>query len=134
MRGRTGLEIPLAWNAPPAAAVSAIEVYPAATLVVYDLKSTDYKKRNDSSVRQTMLERLANFMFLPEDSTPLTANSDILDAAICTLAASDFLRGHALAPTDMARARKEGWIWVRQHAPGVDWPDMSFASSIEGMK
>jgi hypothetical protein len=32
---------------------------------------------------------------------------------VCALAAADFARGHALAPTDRERAEREGWIWFR---------------------
>ena len=34
----------------------------------------------------------------------LIANDDVLDAAVCVLAGSDFLRGDCLAPEDAAQA------------------------------
>jgi len=40
-------------------------------------------------------------------------NADVLDAAVCVLAAGDFLLGRAMAPENRSQAEREGWIWVR---------------------
>jgi hypothetical protein len=42
------------------------------------------------------------------------ASPDVRDAVVCTLAGADFLAGRVMAPDDLALARREGWIWVRQ--------------------
>lgn len=48
------------------------------------------------------------------DESPLLANADVLDAALCCLAGADFLLGQATSPINPTLARKEGWIWVRE--------------------
>jgi len=60
-----------------------------------------------------MIRGLGHHMQLPADTSPLLANADVLDAAVCVLAASDFLQGWAMPPEDHPRAEREGWIWVR---------------------
>jgi hypothetical protein len=55
-------------------------------------------------------------MFLPTDQHLFENDVDILDAVLCVLAGVDFLKGEVLFPKDMALARKEGWIWVRDPA------------------
>ena len=42
----------------------------------------------------------------------MLVDADQLDAAVCVLAAADFLADRAVPPGDLATARKEGWIWV----------------------
>jgi hypothetical protein len=42
------------------------------------------------------------------------ASDDAFDAALCCVAAADFLLGNVFEPTDIDLARKEGWIWVRR--------------------
>jgi len=45
----------------------------------------------------------------------LLANPDVLDAAVCVLAALDFLAGNSMPPVVGDHlARKEGWIWVKK--------------------
>jgi hypothetical protein len=51
---------------------------------------------------------------LPADHTRLIASADVLDAAVCLLAAADFLAGNAIPPSNEFMARREGWIWIRQ--------------------
>jgi len=41
-------------------------------------------------------------------------SADALDAAVCLLAARDFLMGEAMAPENESLARLEGWIWARR--------------------
>jgi hypothetical protein len=36
------------------------------------------------------------------------------DAAVCVLAAMDFLTAEVFEPSDPDTARQEGWIWVRK--------------------
>ena len=85
--------IPLAWD-PSITGLSAIEVYPAATLKVHGILDTPW----------------------PSGSDHLQGIPDVRDAMLCALAAHDFLTGCALRPrTDKEKrlARREGWIWVR---------------------
>ena len=41
-------------------------------------------------------------------------NADVLDAALCVVAALDFLSGEGMPPDEPKVARREGWIWVRR--------------------
>ncbi len=112
VRAVTKQPIPLAWSHDLPGGISAIEVYPAATLSAYELPATGYKKRSQEVVRKQILEGLGAHMQLPSDVKPLQTNADILDACVCVLAGLDFLAGRAIPPTDMRLAQKEGWIWV----------------------
>jgi hypothetical protein len=108
--------IPLAWRPQPDHPLAAIEVYPAATLTVHGLPARNYKKADQQAARQMILSELAARAALPADGSSLVRSADLLDAALCLLAAADFLSGQAMPPTDEALARREGWIWVRQPA------------------
>jgi RNase H-fold protein (predicted Holliday junction resolvase) len=115
LRHELKAEIPLAWEWPLVSKVSAIEVYPAATLVAHSLRSTGYKKPLHEVKRNEIIRKLSDIAYIPFDiSRKLLASGDALDAAICLLAAKDFLSGEAMRPTDQARAEAEGWIWVRE--------------------
>jgi hypothetical protein len=110
-----GYNIPLAWN-PGFKGVAAIEVYPAATLRAYALPDSSYKDKNEKDskdVRKKIVDGLPPSLTLTNDREPLLANADALDAVICLLAGMDFLSGHSHIPTDINRAHKEGWIWVK---------------------
>lgn len=50
----------------------------------------------------------------PRIESAAAENADLLDAIVCLVAAKDFLDGQTLAPSDLNRAQREGWIWVRQ--------------------
>ncbi len=116
LRRRTGAQIPLAW--PPAVLpdISAIEVYPAATLLSHGYPSDGYKKPTDKSERGHIIRDMRNALELPEDVSPMESNADALDAAVCILAGKDFLDGTALPPPphDEGCAQREGWIWVKK--------------------
>lgn len=108
-------EIPLAWAVTDIKAMSAIEVYPAATLVAHGLPSSGYKERLQIEKRRQILRGFAGKMdILPDLVSDLESKSDILDAAVCLLAAKDFLDGQAAAPPPDIRtvAEMEGWIWA----------------------
>jgi predicted nuclease with RNAse H fold len=113
LRVSTGSSIPLAWNQALKEAVSAIEVYPAATLSAYGIVAQGYKEREQDEQRKVILKGLGKHVVLPDDVTPAESNADILDAVVCVLAAADFLRGETIQPTNRELAEKEGWIWVR---------------------
>jgi len=104
--------IGLAWSPDFEERVAAIEVYPAATLIAHGLPSDRYKKPEQRDVRARIASELAKRIPLPSDERVLLDSADALDAAICVLAAIDFLDGRALQPPEPDVARKEGWIWV----------------------
>lgn len=114
LREDLGKTVPLAWT-PSARGPAAIEVYPAATLKAYGIPSTGDKK--DSDQRSAIVKALkCQGMTIPDcRETDLQDNPDTLDAAVCVLAAEDFIRARATPPEDQDRdlARREGWIWVR---------------------
>lgn len=106
--------IPLAWRPALDDTVSAIEVYPAGTLTALGLPASSYKKPGQRARRRALLRSLGRQMAVPAKlAGTLMADANVLDAALCVLAGADFVRGAALAPRHPARARKEGWIWVR---------------------
>lgn len=112
-------EIPLAWEWPPAPKVSVIEVYPPATLSAHGLPSSRYKSPPYEVRRNEMVRKLSDIAYIPFDvSRKLLASGAVLDAAVCLLAARDFLSGEAMPPADRAFAEIEGWIWVRQLGQG----------------
>lgn len=102
LRGRTGLEIPLAWDPQASEGIVAIEVYPAATRLA-----------RQCSDAPGSLEGLESEIRLP--TSPLLGTSaDARDAVVCALSGSDFLSGASVPPSDVMRAKKEGWIWARR--------------------
>jgi predicted RNase H-like nuclease len=116
LRRRLGQPIPLAWSPQLSAGVSAIEVYPAATLGVWGIRSTRYKKPDQVDERKEIITALRRELVLPLDVTPLEQNADGLDAAVCVLCARDFLLGQASPPENPSLAVVEGWIWTRTRA------------------
>lgn len=114
----TGAAIPLAWGHDSVSGVAAIEVYPAATLVVHGFRSTGYKKPPQVGERIEILSQLEGVMELPADTAQMKNNADVLDAVVCLLAAKDFLDGRAMEPVDLDLAVREGWIWVAPLEPG----------------
>lgn len=105
--------LPLAWDPEAFGPVAVLEVYPAATLPRHGLPARSYKRPDQGAAREVILRGLAARMQLPADQEALRTQPDALDAAICLLAAADFLRGEALPPEDRSLAEREGWIWVR---------------------
>ena len=106
-----GANIPLAWES-NFTGIATIEVYPAATLRVHGLRDSGYKKPSDRDARQEIISGLPSNLIITNHNT-LLDNADALDAAICVLAATDFIRGTTYQPDDPDLARKEGWIWVK---------------------
>ena len=113
VREGSGQSLPLLWDAESAGSGGALEVYPAATLTAHGLPSSGYKKASDRAVREEIVAGLGTRCDLAVASEPMLENADVLDAAVCLLAAADFLSGSSHSPPDPARAKKEGWIWVR---------------------
>jgi predicted RNase H-like nuclease len=113
LRCLTKKEIDLAWNNKILKDISAIEVYPAATLECYGIVSSGYKDRDKISLREKMIESLRKHLNLSIDIKLLKENADVLDSVLCLLAAKDFLEGNVYWPEDLGVSQKEGWIWVR---------------------
>jgi len=107
LRNETGRAIPLAWNPKKLDDVSAIEVYPAATLKGRGVLSNtaenviEQLKKEDAELCDGVDEKMR-------------ANEHVRDAVVCVLAAADFVRGEASPPENMKLAKKEGWIWVKK--------------------
>ena len=119
LREATGLAVPLAWAPGHATGVSAIEVYPAATLIAYGLlPSLSYKKRTQESKneRRKLVDGLADIVEVGEAArNEMADRHDLLDAAVCVMAGADFAEGNVVKPTseEMNLAKREGWIWFK---------------------
>jgi len=113
LRRELHLPIPLAWSSTFSDTVAAIEVYPAATLLGHGIRASGYKQNGQDRERREIVERLSGLAKLPADTASMERNADVLDAAMCLVAAADFLAGRAVAPTDADVAASEGWIWTR---------------------
>jgi len=112
-------DIPLLWRRGRPPRLSAVEVYPAGLLVAAGSPvQSGYKPAPARPQREAILEHLAGALELvPSLRSAALADADLLDAALCTLAAADVLHGRCPAPAageEAARARREGWIWVRR--------------------
>jgi len=113
LRKITDRPVPLAWTPADVHGAAAIEVYPAGSLIAHGMPVSGYKKAAQRDVRGDMLASLSNKVHLPDNHESLLNDANCLDAAICVLAAADFLEGAAVPPADLGLAKKEGWIWVR---------------------
>lgn len=107
LRSTLDLQIPLAWEWPPADGLSAIEVYPAATLIGHGFRSGGYKKPDQSAQRTEIIESLRSVAeFSDEVSGRMFQSADVLDAVVCLVAATDFLLGKAMPPENRALASR----------------------------
>ena len=118
LREATGLAVPLAWSPGHATGVSAIEVYPAATLIAYGLlPSLSYKKstKESKNERRKLVDGLVDIVELEAARNEMVARDDLLDAAVCVIAGVDFAEGNVVEPTgeEIDRAKREGWIWFK---------------------
>ena len=109
-----GTSVPLAWSPTGVEGPAAIEVYPAATLKAYRIRDAGYKKADQRDERREIVKGLKRqWMTIPDcRASELHRNADTLDAAVCVLAAEDFIAERAAGPEDQDLARREGWIWV----------------------
>ena len=101
LRKSTGREIPLAWAREEPDAWRAIEVYPAATRIGHGAPDVGGS-----------LEGLGKLLDCSAVLPALMQSKDAIDAAVCALAAADFLLGRTIAPEDYETALIEGWIWA----------------------
>lgn len=123
LRGDLGAAIPLAWSPTDVIDHAAIEVYPAATLIAHGIPPSGrrpsgfslpgYKDKDKVRQRREIVDALRERMTIPERHVEaLCRNDDRLDAAVCVLAAQDFLAERAVPPPDRCLAEREGWIWT----------------------
>ena len=112
LRRRLCCDVPLAWSPEHRDSISVIEVYPAATLFAHTINASGYKKPESIAERDVIIDSLRSYLRLPQDTSTMRKSADALDAVVCLLACSDFLRGQAMPPADVDLAKKEGWIWA----------------------
>jgi hypothetical protein len=96
-----GQPIPLAWGFEKCAPISAIEVYPAVTRLAH--KAPD---------KGGSLDGLSSCIAFESGISVAVLTADAVDAAVCVLAAADFVLGRTLGPRDLPLAQVEGWIWA----------------------
>ena len=115
LRARCGRSIPLAWTPNDVHEISAIEVYPAATLRQIGIVPRSYKKAAHADARATIVQRLAELTDMGAVESAMRASADVLDAVVCVIAGADFLGGRCRAPSsaEIPSAKREGWIWFR---------------------
>ena len=104
--------IPLA-SSVPTSGRHAIEVYPAATLAAHRIDARGYKATLGKKKREWVLSQVEKRIAVRAVIPDLDRGSDGIDAALCILAAHDFLLGTAIAPDEETAYHTEGWIWVR---------------------
>lgn len=114
LRDRTGKSLPLLMNPGDAKSGGLIEVYPAATLTQHGLPAKGYKKPPARHLRETIVAGFEQRLTPGEFRSMCLASDHCLDAALCVLAAIDFLEGKCPPPQDNDLARSEGWIWFAQ--------------------
>lgn len=117
IRNHTRQKIPISWTPGSISVASCIEVYPAATLEARQISSVGYKGRGEEKAKKRLelLNKLQDILRIDENQQECMLNSDdAFDAALCLLAAHDFMQCSVFTPPDLSIAEREGWIWVRQ--------------------
>ena len=107
LRSRLGQPIPLAWFT-PVSGVHTIEVYPAATLAAYGIDARGYKASPGGAHRERVLSEISRRITVHADVPDIERASDGLDAALCVLAAHDFVVWAAIAPNSNMSHHTEG--------------------------
>lgn len=113
IRQDSGRSIPLAWAPVETEPWRAIEAYPAATRIGHGAPDDGGS-----------LEGLGDVLDCSAVPPALLQIDHVGDAAVCSLAAADFLLGRAVGPADQEVALIEGWIWApaAPKGPGKeDW-------------
>lgn len=125
-----GTQLPLAWTPAVGKGPAVIEVYPAATLKAHSIQNTGYKKTDRATERREIVEGLRRqWLEIPDRlAKVLYEDADTLDAAVCVLAAEDFVAGRAEPPEDEDLARREGWIWVPRRDLGYRMRDFRYGN------
>jgi predicted RNase H-like nuclease len=113
LRRRSGLPLPLGWTPGRVAGAEVLETYPAAWLTVAGLPNRSYKKRDQRTVREEILNGLPDGVRIECGREPFLEDADVLDALLCALVGLAYLKGEAAGPPDgeLERAKREGWIW-----------------------
>lgn len=120
IREQSGLPVPVAWTPGPPTESIALEVYPGGTLKSLGHRSSGYKGAGREMERQEICDHLRTYLTFDAALEAQMRQSDhLLDAAICALAAADFVQENMILPPDDDDVRKEGWIWVRS-PPSTD--------------
>jgi predicted RNase H-like nuclease len=116
VRAHAGRPVPLAWQQGQDS--GAVEVFPAATLLARGVSGTGYKANTQQGrkARAELLERLAQEVDIRTDRDVMIEDANLFDAMLCVLAGADFARGACVEPTDLERAKQEGFIWFRAGA------------------
>ncbi len=91
-----------------------IEVYPAATLKQRKLPHRQYKKPEMSGIRWEIATAISEELSFKSGIESLIASDHCLDAALCVLAAIDFLANQCHQPLNPDLLQVEGWIWFRR--------------------
>ncbi len=107
-----------------------VEVYPAASMRIWQLDSTGY--RNDADVRARLLRDLcaaAPWLEVSGHEALLTESHDACDSLIAALATLAVVVGHATTPPEhlLERARVEGWV----HLPTASLGEVFAAASLK---
>ena len=112
VRLRTGRALPVAVTAAPPADAVAIEVYPAALIAAGGTRPRGPVAMADAKIA-LVLESFGSAVAVHLDA--LRGSPDTLDAALCVVAAADWVRGRAVPPPpELAlTVQREGWIWAR---------------------
>lgn len=110
----TNYKIEMAWDQQKLNRFSVIEVYPAATLQCYGIQNVGYKAKGQEAQRDNILNELRKVMDIRCDLLHMRQSADVLDSAVCLLAAKDFLNADVYLPYDIEKAKKEGWIWAKK--------------------
>jgi len=90
-----------------------VEVYPAAALKLWGQVFRGYKGRDGATVRSELVDslmRAATWLDLGPFEELCRASDDALDAVLCALVARSAAVGRTRGATDIAVARREGWI------------------------
>lgn len=104
-----------------------VEVYPAASMRIWQLDSAGY--RNDADVRARLLRDLctvAPWLVVSGHEALLTESHDAFDSLIAALATLAVVVGHATKPPEhmLERARVEGWV----HLPSASLAEVFAAA------
>lgn len=107
-----------------------VEVYPAASMRIWQLDSAGY--RNDADVRARLLRELcaaAPWLEVSGHETLLTESHDAFDSLVAALATLAVVVGHASVPmpAQFERARVEGWV----HLPTVSLAEVFATASLK---
>ncbi|MEJ2628076.1 MAG: DUF429 domain-containing protein [bacterium] len=113
LRKKLNYDLPISWDHNEILPAAIIEVYPAATLLSRNIDIKGYKSKSNIKSRRKIFEKLESYIKVEDDKKKIIEISHALDAVVCVLAASDFLRGDCIPPPDELSVEKEGWIWIR---------------------